>query len=208
MIDSPTFPEPWWWNWVKNEKWFFGWGVILALVMSFLIVVMDHGITTSWYDSVLLILQNEKQRQIALDWIIDWFDQVHDWLFMTPIREWYRYGPYVLGGWEGLPLEDICGRMTHYYGSGSTAGRDFWKRNLRECEELYHSKEETFLRMVRPISYGIAFFLLYRMIASLVIRYGETRRKYQIDPAALETYQAIQTLAQVIDPQRRKGHMD
>ncbi|KAG7364216.1 hypothetical protein IV203_037418 [Nitzschia inconspicua] len=111
-------------------------------------------------------------------------------LFDIPIRELYRHGPYLIG-WENLDLPTICSRIT-YHGD-----REFWRRNLEECQAIYGAKEEAFVRVCRPIMYVLLFAVLFLVIRHLVAVYGESKRD-RTDRAVVETYHAFQNMIRVI----------
>ena len=118
---------------------------------------------------------------------------VHEMLFSLPFRELYRNGPHVIG-WEGLALAEVCHRITHF------GGREFWVRNMSECEEIYDGKEEAFLRMVQPVVYGLLCMISFYAVRHLVTVYGESKRN-RTDRAVLEAYHAFQTLVRIANRQ-------
>ncbi len=118
-----------------------------------------------------------------------WFVSLHEWIFNLPFRELYRHGPHFIG-WEGMAMAEVCNRITHF------GGRDFWRRNISECEEIYAGKEEAFLRTVRPMVYAIVWILLFYLVRHLVICYGASKRN-RTDRSVLEAYDAFQTLIRI-----------
>jgi hypothetical protein len=121
------------------------------------------------------------------------FHAVHDVVFNLPFRELYRQGPHLIG-WEGLALAEVCNRITHF------GGRDFWMRNMSECEEIYAGKEEAFLRTLRPMAYTLLCILSFFVVRHLVAVYGESKRN-RTDRAVLEAYHAFQTLVRIANRQ-------
>jgi hypothetical protein len=122
--------------------------------------------------------------------------EVHYIVFDLPFRELYRYGPHAIG-WEGMDLAEVCSRIT-YHGN-----RDFWVRNMEECEAIYAVKEEAFLRVTRPIAYLIFLVTCFLAIRHLITRYAEGKRD-KTDRAVLETYHAFQTLVRLANRQMPK----
>lgn len=122
---------------------------------------------------------------------------VHDLVFNLPLRELYRHGPHLIG-WEGLALAEVCNRITHF------GGRDFWSRNMSECEEIYAGKEEAFLRTVRPMVYTVLCILTFYVVRNLVAVYGESKRN-RTDRAVLEAYHAFQTLVRIANRQNNNN---
>jgi len=119
------------------------------------------------------------------------------YLIDLPFQELYRYGPHIVG-WEGVDLPEICARIT-YHGT-----RDFWRRNMVECEKIYQGKEEAFLRLCRPMAYlGIVMGTFYG-VRQLVATYGESKRN-RTDQVVLETYHAFQTLVRLANQQGSRG---
>jgi hypothetical protein len=114
-------------------------------------------------------------------------------VFDLPIRELYRYGPSLIG-WEGMDLPDICSRIT-YHGD-----RGFWSRNHWECEAIYKSKEEAFVRICRPMLYIVLVGVCFIAVRHLVAVYAESKRD-RTDRAVLETYHAFQTLIRLVSRQ-------
>jgi hypothetical protein len=107
-------------------------------------------------------------------------------IFDLPLRELYRYGPHIIG-WEGADLSEICSRIT-YHGD-----KFFWSRNLEECELIYATKEEAFLRVTRPAMYATLALVLFYAFRHLVAQYAESRRD-TADRDMIETYRAFQIL--------------
>ena len=128
-----------------------------------------------------------------MNWFIDKSIEYFYLIFDLPIREIYRYGPYMIG-WEGMDLPDVCSRIT-YYGD-----RMFWTRNYEECENIYYSKEEVFVRTCRPVLYILLLVLLFIIIRHLIAVYAESKRD-RTDRAVIETYHAFQTLIRLANRQ-------
>mmetsp|Transcript_7116 Transcript_7116/g.17856 ORF Transcript_7116/g.17856 Transcript_7116/m.17856 type:complete len:231 (+) Transcript_7116:397-1089(+) len=108
---------------------------------------------------------------------------VLDW----PAREVYRYGPSVVG-WEGKDLVDVCAqihRKNYYfavgYGYGYDGGggldydprndREYWRQHLGACETIYRTKEESFVRLCRPLWYlgvmVVTLWAIFRLVQAL-----------------------------------------
>ena len=97
--------------------------------------------------------------QEILDMTIWTAQATYELLVHTPLAELYRHGPWFLG-WEGADLPSICARITYH---GDSA---FWYRNLEECQRIYAAKEEAWLRLARPLVWGI-----WMLAALLVVRF-------------------------------------
>ena len=140
-----------------------------------------------WLSSITFIVLSLLFSPSLLDFIWLCLDDAYHAFFENPLRDLYRYGPYLVG-WEGASLPEICSRIT-YYGD-----RDFWTRNVEECELIFAKKEEAFLRISRPAAYTtlvLAFYWVLRWIFSK--RAEPVQRKPTHD--MIETYRAIQTLS-------------
>jgi hypothetical protein len=137
----------------------------------------------------LLAIASWYYGDIILDYAIMIQKEVHYLVFDLPFRELYRYGPHVIG-WEGMELAEVCSRIT-YHGN-----RDFWVRNIEECEAIYAGKEEAFLRITRPAAYLVSLITTFLAIRHLVTRYAESKRN-RTDRVVLETYQAFETLVRL-----------
>lgn len=112
-------------------------------------------------------------------------------VLLTPLFS--RYGPAFFG-WEGLPLPQICARIT-YQGDA-----DFWKRNPDDCARIFAAKEEATLRTVRPIVYGTLLTVGFLAIRSLVRVYATTRRsKNMVDQEMVDTHRALNTLVRQVN---------
>ena len=107
-------------------------------------------------------------------------------IFDLPLRELYRYGPSIIG-WEGANLPEICSRIT-YHGD-----REFWSRNIAECQRIYATKEEAFLRVTQPVVYSLLTVICFFFFRNLVATYAENRRGKD-DAEMIATYRAFQTL--------------
>lgn len=149
-------------------------------IALFLVVV---GVVARYGDHV---------RDMCLQTIIDTYYLVLDF----PFRELYRYGPKFVG-WEGLDLSEICARIT-YHGD-----RSFWMRNMGECQNIYHSKEEAFVRWFRPVVYALLGIVTFAVVRHLVTSYAE-RKRDRTDRAVLDTYHAVQTLIRVANRAQRR----
>lgn len=136
---------------------------------------------------------------ILQETVFAWFHGIHEVTFNFPLRELYRHGPHLIG-WEGLALSEVCNRITHF------GGRDFWSRNMSECEEIYAGKEEAFLRTIRPLAYAILGILSFFVIRHLVIVYGESKRN-RTDRAVLDAYHAFSTLVRIANRQAGQDPM-
>lgn len=108
-------------------------------------------------------------------------------LVTQPLKDTYRYGPTVFGGWEGVDLPTICARLT--YGT-----EDFWQRNYKDCENMYLAKESAFLFVGRPLIF-LVLVLIFVWIVRQWMWYEalKVRDRYQ-DRDMIQTYQAIQIL--------------
>jgi len=84
-------------------------------------------------------------------------------LIVRPLRTLYFHGPRFMGwgGWEGLPLEDICAQMT-------LVSASVWRYQLDHCEELVERKFQTFLVTVGAFAYG---YVLVKLVSYIWFRY-------------------------------------
>lgn len=73
----------------------------------------------------------------------------------------------------------------------------FWRRNMNECEKIYHTKEMASLHFRRPIVYFILCYLLFLMIRSLV-HTAAIRRQNRPSQDMVETYKAFQMVLRVL----------
>lgn len=158
-----------------KEPFFLSAGKVLVFLVAFLVIA-------SWY-----------YRDIILDYAIMIQKEVHYLVFYLPFRELYRLGPHVIG-WEGMELAEVCLRIS-YHGN-----RDFWVRNMEECEAIYAGKEEAFLCITRPAAYLVFFITTILAICHLVMRYAKSKRN-RIYWVILETYQAFETLVRLAKQQ-------
>jgi hypothetical protein len=157
-----------------------------AAAVVFLGYILHGGPQTILYFLELVVLPLQAS-------LFGSFHAVHDVVFNLPFQELYRHGPRLIG-WEGLALAEVCNRITHF------GGRDFWKRNMSECEEIFAGKEEAFLRTVRPMAYAVLCILSFYVVRHLVAVYGESKRN-RTDRAVLEAYHAFQTLVRIANRQ-------
>jgi len=140
-----------------------------------------------------LVYYIEITTFLLLDRVLGWFSIAHELVVNLPFRELYRHGPHWIG-WEGLPLAEVCNRITHF------GGHDFWRQNMDQCEGIYAGKEEAFLRTLRPVVYTVSGILLFYIVHSLVVSYGESKRN-RTDRAVLDAYHAFQTLVRIANRQ-------
>lgn len=126
---------------------------------------------------------------VALAYLHRWSDTLFELFVNLPLRELYRYGPSMVG-WEGASLPSVCARITYH---GDEA---FWKRNIEECQQIFDSKEEAMLRMVRPLLYIITLALGYGVARSLVREHALSLRRTENKPDRdmLETYHAFNVI--------------
>ena len=78
-------------------------------------------------------------------------------LLLQPLRLLYLYGPSIngVGFWEGLPIADICSRLTH-------VDATFWLQqpdNLTQCTELIDRKIYAMFTLIWVVGYVL---LLYK----------------------------------------------
>lgn len=97
-------------------------------------------------------------------------------------RRIYRYGPVWIG-WDGASLSYICSQITYQKEA-------FWYHHADLCEDLYASKEASFLQNVKIGIYIVLPLIFYQTIRSL-FRWARGRR---MDPNAMETYDALTTI--------------
>jgi hypothetical protein len=116
------------------------------------------------------------------------------YMIQMPLQELYRHGPWLIG-WEGDSLPRICARIT-YHGDAS-----FWSRNFEECERIYAAKEEAWLRMARPIVYGILAVTVTTIVRFILweraqhnLRMAAQLRGPPTDRDMVETYRAFQVI--------------
>lgn len=110
----------------------------------------------------------------------------------SPLQEIYRNGPWFVG-WEGDSLPRICSRIT-YHGD-----ERFWSgANLFECQAIYQSKENAFLRIARPIIYSIYTLILISFVRFVVWEWNRIILRRQqgqhVDREVMETYRAFQVI--------------
>jgi len=167
---------------------------------------------TTWYEIIAKILFYTLVFIIiplVLAWILyTRFDDLADAalhaaknayrnFFVSPLREFYRHAPSLLGGWEGQPLPRICSKITyHVYGD-----EGFWRRNAEECQVLYRAKEEAWLRIAQPVAGAVILFCIVVVVRFLLVEIFRPPPPPKRDPAVVaqeremfETYRAMQTL--------------
>jgi hypothetical protein len=115
------------------------------------------------------------------------FHETHDRAIVSPLRDMYRNGPWIIGGWEGDRLERVCARITYH---GDEA---FWSRNLVECERIYAAKEAAWLRLTRPLANAIVLVMIF-LITRRALRRPIPRGLSPAERDAVETYRAIHVL--------------
>jgi hypothetical protein len=65
------------------------------------------------------------------------------------------------GGWEGLPLEDICSQMT-------LVSASIWTQQLDNCKDLIERKFQTYLITVGSAAY---LYLILKVFSYIWLRY-------------------------------------
>lgn len=168
---KPRIPQP---PTPKSSTSIFSWELIIGL----LIILV----------AVLFLIWGDGIAQLTFLTVTS----VYEVIVQIPLRELYRYGPWVIG-WEGEALSSICARIT-YHGDAV-----FWSRNMEECERIYQLKEEAFLRITRPIVYLLTFLVLVYLVRITLQELRESRKHKRqhspVDREMLETYRAMNTLA-------------
>jgi hypothetical protein len=164
------------------------WWQTKEFVLSASLIVL----TTSWYYSHSRN-NNSMLAAAALQVVFilaAWSDHAYQFLFDLPLRELYRYGPSLIGFWEGMHITEICARIT-YHGD-----RSFWARNMDECHAIFAQKEEAFLRIARPAQYIGLATVVFWIVRHLVHAYAQERERgsVKIDRDMVETYRAVQTI--------------
>lgn len=122
--------------------------------------------------------------RLLTEWLIMLPYTLTDLLIETPLKQLYRNGPSIVGGWEGEKMEKICMRIT-YHGDV-----DFWARNMEECLKIYHSKELSLLLVTKPILYLVLLILAFTVIHALVKASAVSKP----DPDMVATYKAFKVL--------------
>ena len=112
---------------------------------------------------------------VALAYLHHWSGTFFELFVNLPLRELYRYGPSMVG-WEGASLPSVCARITYH---GDEA---FWKRNIEECQQIFDSKEEAMLRMVRPFLYLLTLALGFWVARTLVREHALSLRRMENKP--------------------------
>lgn len=84
-------------------------------------------------------------------------------LVVYPLRLLYFQGPtlFGVGGWGGLPVEDICAQFTQ-------VSAELWKAQREHCMALIDRK---FKAMVVAFGCGVYFMALYKIMSYLWFRY-------------------------------------
>ena len=82
-----------------------------------------------------------------------------------PLQYFYRTGPTVLGGWQGMNNADICAKLTK-------VPSEFWKENAGECESVV---EKHFSGYYAVIKVGLYMYTLYKIISLCWFRYTVVR---------------------------------
>lgn len=126
--------------------------------------------------------------------ILYYIFMVYNLTIQRPLQELYRYGPSFIG-WEGESLSRICAKIT-YHGDAA-----FWAKNMVECEEIFLAKEEAFLRVTRPVVYALVLCVLGWLVQQIIVEFLRRPRhppRTSRDRDMQETYQAIQTLLQMV----------
>lgn len=177
QLYSLDIPEP-----LPKLPWWQDWRIFLAGFVLIAALLWQHALTIGQMIAAIPAFLVEAFEQMCY-----YLPLFYHTLVTRPLKETYRYGPAVLGGWEGADLEAICARMT--YGD-----RDFWERNYRDCENMYLAKESAYLFIGRPL-----VFLVLLLIGLWILRQWlwyhalQDRDRYQ-DRDMIQTYRAIQVL--------------
>jgi hypothetical protein len=164
-----------------------------AAIFLFLSILVVYG--RFWsnliYSIVSIIPTDLPSMWMMITYFCDW-----------PARELYRYGPSAIG-WEGRDMIDICTLMNRRFFNGLGGGRsefddrDYWSRNMETCDTMYAMKEESFVRMCRPIWYLTLMSLCFVIVKQLVVAAASYDKKPKTNPtdrAILKTYYALQNL--------------
>jgi hypothetical protein len=115
---------------------------------------------------------------------------LNDRLVEQPLRDVYQYGPWFLGGWQGLPVSTICARVTLY---GDAA---FWSTHFDDCQEIYHQRRLAWYIVARPIFLG-AWFLVVLWTLRWVLWLWQVYQRIRspLDRDMAEVYQAVRVIA-------------
>jgi hypothetical protein len=194
QLYSLYIPKP-----VPKVPWWHDWRVTLGgLVLFFAVLWKKLPSLLHMVSSIPLFFESVWEQ---LRYFLPAF---YHSLVTQPLKETYRYGPAVFGGWEGASLPSICARMT--YGD-----QDFWERNFPDCEAMYLAKESAFLFVGRPLVFLVLVlmwvwifrqWLWYRALRHNRIR---DRDRYNQDRDMIQTYRAIQILFRQLTRMVRMG---
>ena len=166
---------------------------VAAIVLFLSILVFYRRFWSNLIHSIVSIVPTDLPSMwLMISYFCDW-----------PARELYRYGPSAIG-WEGRDMIDICTLMNRRFFNGLGGGRsefddrDYWNRNMETCDTMYRMKEESFVRMCRPIWYltlmSLCFVIVQRVLMVASYRDREKPKTNPTDRAVLKTYYALQNL--------------
>ena len=166
---------------------------VAAIVLFLSILVFYRRFWSNLIHSIVSIVPTDLPSMwLMISYFCDW-----------PARELYRYGPSAIG-WEGRDMIDICTLMNRRFFNGLGGGRsefddrDYWNRNMETCDTMYRMKEESFVRMCRPIWYltlmSLCFVIVQRLLMVASYRDREKSKTNPTDRAVLKTYYALQNL--------------
>jgi hypothetical protein len=138
--------------------------------------------------TVLWIVYAHSDKTAAAIWRTG--ELLYDRLVELPLRDVYQYGPWFLGGWEGLDASAICARATLY---GDAA---FWSTHLDDCREIYHRRRLAWYLVARPILLGAWFLVvLWTLRWALWLWQVYQRIRSPLDRDMAEVYQAVHVIA-------------
>ncbi len=155
---------------------------IMLFVRKFTITGVVEHIPQSTTSSSATIMEALLSLPATLQHsFYDYVAWIHQVFIHQPIQDFYRHGPTWLGAWEGMPLSQICVRLS------LMGDEDFWRRNMEDCQRMYQLKQEAVVRTIQPLVYLGILYVIWSMIKVEYLR----RRQNQPDPNMVELYHAF-----------------
>ncbi len=156
--------------------------VMLVLLAVYLLLRLLFSRTAgSSHKAMGFIISPFEFQQYVVNGIYDYSTWMHRVCIYHPIQDFYRHGPTWLGAWEGMPLSQICVRLS------LMGDEDFWKRNMDDCQRMYQLKQDAVVRTIQPLVYAGILYMMWCMMKLEYLR----RRQYQPDPNMVELYHAF-----------------
>eukprot|EP00797_Seminavis_robusta_P003731 Sro1238_g255200.2 (272) ;mRNA; r:7028-7843 len=197
QIYSLYMPKP-----VPKAPWWHDWRVIFGgLVLFFAVVWKKLSLLLHMVSGIPFFLESVWDQLCFL------LPAFYHSLVTQPLKDTYRSGPAVFGGWEGASLPSICARMT--YGD-----QEFWERNFSDCQAMYQAKESAFLFVGRPLVFLVLMLMMVWILRqwlwyrALRINQQRNHQQYQQDREMIQFYRAIQVLFRQLNRMARAGDQD